>query len=152
MKDEICSRRTIIQFEIGEEEPRQHSAIYFTVDSRLQHLCIRYRNGEISWLDFLRSCSYNLQLQESSQKMVLPASFEFQLNQYSKLTDNFFRLVDYKLYVLCVNKNFPVQPQPLINLPFGFGESYSVGIPLSRTYEHFDPESIIFPKKYFADS
>ncbi len=64
-KDEICSRRTIIQFEIGEEEPRQHSAVYSTVDARLQHLCIRYRNGEISRLDFLRSCSYNLQLQRS---------------------------------------------------------------------------------------
>ncbi len=64
-KDEICSRRTIIQLKIGEEEPRQHSAVYSTVDARLQHLCIPYRNGEISRLDFLRSCSYNLQLQRS---------------------------------------------------------------------------------------
>ncbi len=64
-KDEICSRRTIIQFEIVEEEPRQHSAAYSAVGARLQHLCIRYRNSEISQLGFLRSCSYNLQLQRS---------------------------------------------------------------------------------------
>ncbi len=41
-RDETCSRRTIIQFEIGEEEPRQHSAVYSSVEARLQHLCIRY--------------------------------------------------------------------------------------------------------------
>ncbi len=37
--NEICFRRTIIQFEIGEEEPRQHSAVYSPMDARLQHLC-----------------------------------------------------------------------------------------------------------------
>ncbi len=50
---------------------------------------------------------------------------------------HFFTLAAYKLHVLCVNKNFPVQPLPLIILPFGFEESYSAGRPLSRTYEHF---------------
>ncbi len=55
----------------------------------------------------------------------------------------FFTLVLYKLHALCVNKNFPVQPLPLIILPFGFEESYSDGRPLSRTYEHFHPENIL---------
>ncbi len=49
----------------------------------------------------------------------------------------------YKLHALCVNKNFPVQPLPLIILPFGFEESYSAGRPLSRKYEHFHPENIL---------
>ncbi len=51
-KDEICSRRTIIHFEIDEEEPRQHSAVYYTVDARLHHLCIRYGNCKILRLAF----------------------------------------------------------------------------------------------------
>ncbi len=41
-KDEICSRHTIIQFEMGDDEPLQNSVVYSTVDARLQHLCIRY--------------------------------------------------------------------------------------------------------------
>ncbi len=55
----------------------------------------------------------------------------------------FFILASYKLHALCVNKNFPVQPLPLIILPFGFEESYSAGRPLSRRYEHFHPENIL---------
>ncbi len=42
-----------------------------------------------------------------------------------------------------MNKNFLVQPLPLIILSFGFEKSYSAGIPLSRTYELFHPESIL---------
>ncbi len=55
----------------------------------------------------------------------------------------FFTLAAYKLHALCVNKNFPVQPLPLIILPFGFEESYSAGRPLRRTYQLFHPESIL---------
>ncbi len=144
MKDEICSRRTIIQFEIGEEEPRQHSAAYSTVDARLQHLCIRYRSGEISRLDFLWSCSYNLQLQRSKQKNVFFSFFWISIESMQQTDKQFFTLADYKFHALCVNKHFPVQPLPLIILPFGFEESYSAGRPLSRTCEHFHPENI-FP-------
>ncbi len=39
-ENEICFFRTIIQFKIGEEEPRQNSAAYSIVDARLQHLCM----------------------------------------------------------------------------------------------------------------
>ncbi len=55
----------------------------------------------------------------------------------------FFTLAAHKLHALPVSKNFPVQPLFLIILPFGFEESYSAGIPLSRTYEHFHPENIL---------
>ncbi len=55
----------------------------------------------------------------------------------------FFTLVAYKLHALCVIKNFPVQPLPLIILPFGFEDLYSAGIPISRIYEHFQPENIL---------
>ncbi len=63
--------------------------------------------------------------------------FEFQLNQYSKLTNYFFALAAYKLHALCVNKNFPLQSLPLIIRPFGFGESFSAGRPLSWTQQLF---------------
>ncbi len=56
---------------------------------------------------------------------------------------HFFTLAAYKLHALCVNKNFPVKPLPLINLPFGLEESFPAGRHLSRTYEHFHPENIL---------
>ncbi len=140
-KDEICSRRTIIQFEIGEEEPRQHSAVYSYVNARLQHLCIRYRNRKnrgCIFYDFAPTATVSVTKQWFFQPF-----FEFQWNQYSKLTNNFFILVAHKLGALSVNKNFPVQPLSLIILLFGFEESYSAGRPLSRTHQLFHPESIL---------
>ncbi len=63
----------------------------------------------------------------------------------------FFALAACKLHALCVNKKLPVQPLPLIILPFGFEESYSAGRPLSRTYEHFHPENILqIPRQLMA--
>ncbi len=55
----------------------------------------------------------------------------------------FFTPAAYKLHALGVNKNFHVQPLPLIILPFGFEESYSAGRPLRGTYEHFYPVNIL---------
>ncbi len=59
-EDEICSFRTIIQFKMGEEESRQNSTAYSTVDAGLQHM--RYRKAEISRMEFYdpapTTCSY----------------------------------------------------------------------------------------------
>ncbi len=49
------------QFEMGREEPGQHSHVFSTMDAIFQQLCIRYRNGETSRLNFLPSY-YKLQL------------------------------------------------------------------------------------------
>ncbi len=56
----------------------------------------------------------------------------------------FFTLAAYKLHALCVKKNFPVQPLPLIILPFGCEESFSAGSGLSTC------ESISICEPYIA--
>ncbi len=76
----------------GDSEGRQHHIWRMLLSLVCMYLLIGKGQSEISRLDFLRSCSYNLQLQRSYQKMVLPASFEFQLNQYSKLANYFLHL------------------------------------------------------------
>ncbi len=86
-------------------------------------------NIVVGFFDDLAPTTYSYR--DRSKKMVLPASFEFQLNQYGKLANYFLHL---RL------TNFPVQPLPFIILPFGFKESYSVGRPLSRAYEHVQPK------------
>ncbi len=92
---EICSRRTIIQFENGEGESRQNSTVYPTVHA---------------------------------------------IESVQQTNELFSTIAVYNLHALCVNKNFPVQPLPII-LTFGFEESYSAGRTLGRTHHLFHPES-----------
>ncbi len=72
-----------------------------------------------------------------------PRSWGRSIESMQQTDKQFFTLAAYKLHALCVNKNFPVQPLPLIILSFGLEESYSAGRTISRTYEHFHPENIL---------
>ncbi len=59
MGGEICSSRTIIQFEIGEEEPRQHSAVYSTLGARWYKIQSRYFTVAISYTKVLQPCIHS---------------------------------------------------------------------------------------------
>ncbi len=80
VEDEICSFRTIIQFKMGDEEPRQNSAAYSTVDARLHYM--RCHKAEITRVDVFAI----LLLQPAATEIVTANTSSFFLIEFQDLT------------------------------------------------------------------